>query len=89
MFEGDILEHHHTKGHDLVKETIDGWKLKSLENLNSTLSLRYCKWHSIIGNKYENPELLGIYNEEGKENIKAKIICYEMILEDLKKKIGE
>lgn len=87
VYDGDILEKENSKKHFLVKETIDGWKIKTFENLNSTLSIRYCKHYKVVGNKYKNPELLGYYNEESKENIQAKIVCCEIILDELKKKM--
>lgn len=62
IYEGDILEYSFGYGLDLehfiVNQSIQGWDLRRIEKPRSQKSFRYVNTMIVIGNIYENPELL-------------------------------
>lgn len=44
--------------HYIVKECINGWELRNIETPRFQKSLKFCYRYEIVGNIYDNPELL-------------------------------
>lgn len=66
IFEGDILEYvlrnvegkEISREHYLVRECINGWELRNTKRPRQHKSLKFCFKYKVIGNIYNNPELL-------------------------------
>lgn len=62
IYEGDILEYSFGYGLDLehfiVHQSINGWGLRRIEKPRNQKSFRFVNTMIVIGNVWENPELL-------------------------------